>query len=269
MIWRPGSAAAGGLAGLRQVVGLLGLSAALTLATASTQAQTPTPPRTTEVAQGSQESAAAPTRSALDALLFYQLLIGEIELRQGQPAVAFEHLCQHAQKMSVQTPAGLNKNALSITTTANGNTTAADVLERLASDPEFVRQHGTEVARAMISARSELRRAAGDLAKASTLLTPEEFSKGLRAAMSLFVSHVEDVGAKRCATRIMGFIRKHFDVDLVDRNPAALELIERELREDHNCSLRDFCQAIEDRSRGVRLLSDCASAQPQTEGRTE
>ena len=98
MIWRPGSAAAGGLAGLRQVVGLLGLSAALTLATASTQAQTPTPPRTTEVAQGSQESAAAPTRSALDALLFYQLLIGEIELRQGQPAVAFEVLMDAARR---------------------------------------------------------------------------------------------------------------------------------------------------------------------------
>jgi hypothetical protein len=181
---------------------------------------------------------------------------------QVQPAVAYEHLQQHAPKMAVQTPAGLNKNTLSITTTANGSTTAADVLERLASDPEFVRQHGTEVARAMISARSELRRAAGDLAKASTLLTPEEFSKGLRAAMSLFVSHVEDVGAKRCATRIMGFIRKHFDVDLVDRNPAALGLLERELREDYNCSLRDFCQAIEDRSRGVRLLSDFAPVQP-------
>jgi hypothetical protein len=98
MIWRPGSAAAGSLAGLRQVVGLLGLSAALTLATAAAQAQTPTPPRTTEVAQGSQESAAAPTRSALDALLFYQLLIGEIELRQGQPAVAFEVLMDAARR---------------------------------------------------------------------------------------------------------------------------------------------------------------------------
>jgi hypothetical protein len=178
---------------------------------------------------------------------------------QVQPAAAFEHLRQHAQKMSVQTPAGLTENALSTTTTNNGNTTAAaDVLERLASDPTFVQQHGTEVARAMISARSELRRAAGDRAKASALLTPEEFSKGLRAAMVLFVSQVEDVGAKRCTARLLGFIRKHFDVDLVDKNPAAMGLIEREIREDHNCTLREFCQAIEDKSRGVRLLSSVA-----------
>lgn len=40
----------------------------------------------------------APTRSALDALLFYQLLIGEIELRQGQPAVAFEVLLDAARR---------------------------------------------------------------------------------------------------------------------------------------------------------------------------
>jgi hypothetical protein len=191
---------------------------------------------------------------------------------QVQPAVAFEHLRQHAQKMSVQTPAGAgtNDNALSITTTNGSTTAAADVLERLASDPTFVQQHGTEVARAMISARSELRRAAGDRAKASALLTPEEFSKGLRAAMALFVSHVEDVGAKRCAARLLGFIRKHFDVDLVDKNPAAMGLIEREVREDYNCSLRDFCQAIEDKSRGVRLLSGFMPTQPtEEEGKAE
>jgi hypothetical protein len=122
----------------------------------------------------------------------------------------------------------------------------------------------------MIAARSELRRAAGDRAKASSLLTPEEFSKGLRAAMTLFVLHVEDVGAKRCAARLLGFIRKHFDVDLVDKNPAAMGLIEREVREDHNCSLREFCQAIEDKSRGVRLLLGFMPTQPtEEEGKAE
>ena len=42
--------------------------------------------------------AAEPSRSALDALLFYQLLIGEIELRQGQPAVAFEVVLDAARR---------------------------------------------------------------------------------------------------------------------------------------------------------------------------
>ncbi len=45
-----------------------------------------------------QDPEAAPTRSALDALLFYQLLIGEIELRQGQPAVAFEVVLDAARR---------------------------------------------------------------------------------------------------------------------------------------------------------------------------
>ena len=45
-----------------------------------------------------RDDEAAPTRSALDALLFYQLLIGEIELRQGQPAVAFEVVLDAARR---------------------------------------------------------------------------------------------------------------------------------------------------------------------------
>ena len=43
-------------------------------------------------------SAEPANRSALDALLFYQLLIGEIELRRGQPAVAFEVLMDAARR---------------------------------------------------------------------------------------------------------------------------------------------------------------------------
>jgi len=52
---------------------------------------------TAQVAEA-PESPEAPTRSALDALLFYQLLIGEMELRQGQPAVAFEVLLDAARR---------------------------------------------------------------------------------------------------------------------------------------------------------------------------
>ncbi len=42
--------------------------------------------------------AAAPHRSSLDALMFYQLLIGEIELRSGQVGVAFEVLLDAARR---------------------------------------------------------------------------------------------------------------------------------------------------------------------------
>lgn len=52
---------------------------------------------TAQIAEAS-DSSEAPTRSALDALLFYQLLIGELELRQGQPAVAFEVLLDAARR---------------------------------------------------------------------------------------------------------------------------------------------------------------------------
>ena len=46
----------------------------------------------------SRDAVGEPTRSALDALLFYQLLIGEIELRQGQPSVAFEVVLDAARR---------------------------------------------------------------------------------------------------------------------------------------------------------------------------
>ena len=56
-----------------------------------------TGPETAAAAQAA-EAPEAPTRSALDALLFYQLMIGELELRQGQPAVAFEVLLDAARR---------------------------------------------------------------------------------------------------------------------------------------------------------------------------
>ena len=59
------------------------------------QAQAGTRP---EVQAEAAPAAAEPSRSALDALLFYQLLIGEIELRQGQPAVAFEVVLDAARR---------------------------------------------------------------------------------------------------------------------------------------------------------------------------
>ena len=49
-------------------------------------------------AQSTDASAEPPTRSPLDAPLFYQLLIGEIELRQGEPGTAYQVVLDAARK---------------------------------------------------------------------------------------------------------------------------------------------------------------------------
>ncbi len=49
-------------------------------------------------APADQAAAQTPSRSALDALMFYQLLIGEMELRSGQAGVAFEVLLDAARR---------------------------------------------------------------------------------------------------------------------------------------------------------------------------
>ncbi len=60
-------------------------------------AQTTAPPASS-AATAEDGAAQAPHRSALDALMFYQLLIGEMELRSGQAGVAFEVLLDAARR---------------------------------------------------------------------------------------------------------------------------------------------------------------------------
>ena len=43
-------------------------------------------------------AAATPANSEMDAPLFYQLLVGEMELRSGQPGVAFQVLLDAARR---------------------------------------------------------------------------------------------------------------------------------------------------------------------------
>jgi len=85
--WRPQPAALGlfGLLGLGLLTAQVGVAAPVA------QAVGPGPASTAE-------EVAEPSRSALDALLFYQVLIGEIELRQGQAAVAFEVVLDAARR---------------------------------------------------------------------------------------------------------------------------------------------------------------------------
>jgi len=90
----------------RRLTATAALAMAAALAWPSAMAQTAPAPGTpgqdgAAPTQGQTQDAraeTAPTRSALDALLFYQLLIGELELRQGQPAVAFEVLLDAARR---------------------------------------------------------------------------------------------------------------------------------------------------------------------------
>jgi hypothetical protein len=128
------------------------------------------------------------------------------------------------------------------------------VLRTLATSPALVEQLGNVRARVMVAAAEAHRKAREAETKAAGLLTPDDFTKGLRAAMELFVGHVEEIGARRCASKLVAFIRKTFNVDLVNCHPSAVALLERELREDHNCSLAEFRQEIADRMRGVRML---------------
>ena len=90
-------------AGRRTAAAALAVLAALSAPAAwAQQAQNPAPAGTSSPPTAANtpdtETPAAPTRSAMDALLFYQLLLGELELRQGQPALAFEVLLDAARR---------------------------------------------------------------------------------------------------------------------------------------------------------------------------
>ena len=87
------------------LLGLLGSVYAQTPTAGSVPARTAqsaTPPVAAPTSERSEKDQStlpeAPNRSALDALLFYQLLVGEIELRQGRAAVAFEVVMDAARR---------------------------------------------------------------------------------------------------------------------------------------------------------------------------
>ena len=77
-----------------------GLCAALMLPMAAT-AQGQASPKDTKPAAETVEAPTTPSR--LDAPLFYQLLIGELELRQGEPATAYAVLLDAARRTKDET----------------------------------------------------------------------------------------------------------------------------------------------------------------------
>lgn len=74
----------------------LGMALPLLLTVASMPVALAAPPAT--AGSPASAEASAPANSRLDAPLFYQLLIGELELRQGEPATAFAVLLDAARR---------------------------------------------------------------------------------------------------------------------------------------------------------------------------
>jgi hypothetical protein len=176
--------------------------------------------------------------------------------RGGRILVSVQEARQYLEQHSQATPVAARAEAPADLVDQLAQSLAADpggVLRRLTTDPALVAALGAPVARTMILGAEALRRAAEAERKAASLLTPAEFEKGLRAAMLLFVAHVEEGGARRCAARVVSLLRK-MDFDVVAKNPAMPAMLEREIREDHNNSLQEFRREIADRMRGVRML---------------
>ncbi len=74
------------------------LAVAVTLPACAQTPRTPDAPATTLAAAPAAAEPAAPQRSALDAPLFYQLLIGELELRGGEAGSAYQVILDAARR---------------------------------------------------------------------------------------------------------------------------------------------------------------------------
>lgn len=95
-MWRGGLAAWRAAARHRAARAGHALAVSALVLAAGCAAQTPAP--AAAPADGSAASAAPPARSALDAQLFYQLLIGELELRGGEPGAAYQIILDAARR---------------------------------------------------------------------------------------------------------------------------------------------------------------------------
>lgn len=81
---------------------LVMLAVSLLGSAASARSQADSPPDSAAVTKSAAIAAAAakPLNSELDAPLFYQLLVGEMELRNGQAGVAYQVLLDGARRTS-------------------------------------------------------------------------------------------------------------------------------------------------------------------------
>jgi hypothetical protein len=171
-----------------------------------------------------------------------------------QPAAAFEHLEKHGREISIRLKPPVGYRADSTPTT---EPLPMINLDALARDPKLVETIGTEQARVMVAAFSELRRLQNDREKRQDLLTPEQFVKEFHALGAAFCEHVEEIGAKRLAAKLVGLLRQQFGLDL-SGHAGAVTVLERAIREDHNTTLAEFRREMEERARGIQTLEGIA-----------
>ncbi|TCP05142.1 tetratricopeptide repeat protein [Rubrivivax gelatinosus] len=158
------------------------LAAALAFAAVSAWAQDAAPPA------APASSPPAPVRnSLLDAPLFYQLLIGEIEARQGQPGTAYQVILDAARRSRDET---LFRRAVEIALQARAGEEALTATRAwrgtLPTSQEALR---TELQ--ILSALNRLDQAAEPLRALLLLATPAERS-GLIAAVPRFLQRAAD-----------------------------------------------------------------------------
>ncbi|MGC4076831.1 MAG: tetratricopeptide repeat protein [Rubrivivax sp.] len=162
--------------------GLRPLAAALALATISAWAQDAAPP-----AAPASSPPAVVRNSLLDAPLFYQLLIGEIEAREGQPGAAYQVILDAARRSRDET---LFRRAVEIALQARAGEEALTATRAwrsaLPTSQEALR---TELQ--ILSAMNRLDQAAEPLRALLLLATPAE-RNGLIAAVPRFLQRPAD-----------------------------------------------------------------------------
>jgi hypothetical protein len=169
-----------------------------------------------------------------------------------QPAVAYEHLREHARSLpSLRPPAGYLDPARAAAAPGPGGSAApADAapgpdvetdpvgwLRKIASDPAVLERVGSDKARALSAVVSVLIRHQDSAARAARAVPPEDVIKMLRALAEAFAGHLHDTGAHRLAVRLLSLCRQTFGLDLAAANPSAASLLEHEIRLDANETL--------------------------------
>jgi len=157
------------------------LAVALALATVSAWAQDAAPPA------APASSPPAVNNSLLDAPLFYQLLIGEIEARQGQPGAAYQVILDAARRSRDET---LFRRSVEIALQARAGEEALSATRAWRSTlPTSQEALRTELQ--ILSAMNRLDQAAEPLRALLLLATPAERS-GIIAAVPRFLQRASD-----------------------------------------------------------------------------
>ena len=83
----------------------------------------------------------------------------------------------------------------------------------------------------------------------------DDVVKMLRALGEIFATHIEQIGAARCSTRLVKWVREVFDVDLLALNIEAARLIEAQLREDAQDTITAVQACVDEKCHGISRLA--------------